>query len=208
MDEATRQRLFEPFFTTKPSGKGSGLGLALVKGFVLEAGGEVMVASSNGGGTTITLRLPAASAEEASSERAPAPAEPSAEARRGRSVLVVEDDANVRAAIVASLSRAGFVVHAAADGDSAYELLDDPALALDLLCVDGVIPGKSTQVLIERARARVPTLAVVVCSGYVDEELLRRGIQTGKIACVRKPFTPDELLECIDAQLRTRGAAT
>jgi signal transduction histidine kinase/CheY-like chemotaxis protein len=204
IDDTTRQRLFEPFFTTKPGGKGSGLGLAMVRAFVLEAGGQVVVASSAGKGATITLCLPA---EDEAPPREPVsePGGPLAAPRPGRSILVVEDDRNVRAAIVASLSRAGFIVHEAGDGHTALELLSDDRVALDLLCVDGVIPGVGAQTLIEKARARVPALGVVVCSGYVDEELLRRGIQTGKIACVRKPFTPQELLDCIGAQLRSRG---
>jgi signal transduction histidine kinase len=204
IDDSTRQRLFEPFFTTKPGGKGSGLGLAMVRAFVLEAGGQVVVSSSAGAGTTITLCLPA---EDAATPSEPAiePEGPVSAPRAGRSILVVEDDRNVRAAIVASLTRAGYVVHEAGDGHGAFELLNDERLALDLLCVDGVIPGIGAQKLIEKARARVPALGVVVCSGYVDEELLRRGIQTGKIACVRKPFTPQELLECISGQLRQRA---
>jgi two-component system cell cycle sensor histidine kinase/response regulator CckA len=204
IDDATRQRLFEPFFTTKPGGKGSGLGLAMVRAFVLEAGGQVVVSSSNGSGTVITLCLPADD-EVAPDEAVHEPEGPLSAPRAGRSILVVEDDRNVRAAIVASLTRAGYLVHEAGDGHTAYELLSDAKLSLDLLCVDGVIPGIGAQQLIEQARARVPALGVVVCSGYVDEELLRRGIQTGKIACVRKPFTPQELLDCIGAQFRQRG---
>src|SRR5690606_2531633 len=104
-------------------------------------------------------------------------------------------------AIVASLSRVGFIVHQAADGDAALALLEDGSVRLDLVLVDAVMPGASARSVIERARARVPAPRVVLCSGYLEEELSRRGLRTRELACVPKPFTPLQLLECIERQL-------
>jgi len=207
MDEATRARLFEPFFTTKSRGRGSGLGLSLVQSFVRDAGGRVVVESREGVGTTVSLYLPACAAAPRAEERVEQVKGESALARTARSILVVEDDGKVRAAIVASLSRVGFIVHQAADGDAALALLEDGSVRLDLVLVDAVMPGASARSVIERARARVPAPRVVLCSGYLEEELSRRGLRTRELACVPKPFTPLQLLECIERQLGAGAAA-
>ena len=99
------------------------------------------------------------------------------------------------------LERAGFALLSAADGDRALQLVEDARLAFDLLCIDGVLPCARTATVIERARSVRPSMAIVICSGYVDEELLRRGIQAGEYACVRKPYTAAQLLECVRSEL-------
>jgi signal transduction histidine kinase/ActR/RegA family two-component response regulator len=203
MDAETQSRIFEPFFTTKPVGEGTGIGLAMVASFARTAGGDVKVESKPGSGTAITLYLPecaSAATEEAAAPRA------ALDLARGdkHSILVVEDNAAVRASTVKILERAGFSVLSAGDGDRALELVNDTRLSFDLLCIDGVLPGARTATVIERARVVRPAMAIVVCSGYVDAELLRRGIQAGEYACVRKPYTAAQLLDCVRAEL---GAA-
>jgi DNA-binding response OmpR family regulator len=113
----------------------------------------------------------------------------------------VEDNPQVLRSTVYTLAAAGFEVLEASDGDRALELLGHTSRDIDLLCIDGVIPGASSAEVIEHARGVRPDLGIVVCSGYVEEELLRRGIRAGEFACVRKPFTMAELLECVRAEL-------
>jgi signal transduction histidine kinase/ActR/RegA family two-component response regulator len=203
MDAETQQRIFEPFFTTKSAGEGTGIGLATVESFARSAGGGVKVESKPGSGTTITVYLP----ESASAlvEEVGAPPPPCVPARgESRSILVVEDNAAVRAATVKMLERAGFQVLSAGDGDRALALVEDARLGFDLLCIDGVLPGARTATVIERARSVRPSMAIVVCSGYVDEDLLRRGIQAGEYACVRKPYTAAQLVESVRRALDAR----
>lgn len=201
MDPEVRRRLFEPFFTTKKSGRGTGIGMALVHGFVTEAAGTVVVDSAPGNGTTISLYLPEAREEDISqlqSDRAVLTAGPT---DADRSILLVEDNPAVLASTTRILEHAGFSVIQANDGDAALRVVGDAAQRVDLLCIDGVIPGTSTAKVIEQCREQRTQIPVIVCSGYVDEELLRRGIQTGAYACVRKPFTAAQLVECVRAEL-------
>ncbi|HEY2404603.1 MAG TPA: ATP-binding protein [Polyangiaceae bacterium] len=197
------ERLFEPFFTTKSPGLGSGLGLATVHAFAKSAGGDVRVASS-AAGTTFTLRLPRA-AETA--ERAPVTGRErtASDPLRGLSVLVVEDRDEVRATMVRTFAQQGFLTMQAANGDQALELLahkNDFAL----LCIDGLMPGTPTGVVIERAERLAPAMRVLLCSGYLPEELLRRGVSAGKYAFLQKPFSGVELLAAAEQVLRVPGA--
>jgi DNA-binding NtrC family response regulator len=111
-------------------------------------------------------------------------------------VLVVEDRADVRATMMTILSQAGFDVREAGDGDGALRILSDRT-NIALMCIDGIMPGMSTAAVIERALDLSPSMAVLVCSGYVQEELLRRGIATGRYAFLAKPFTAQELLASV-----------
>jgi len=203
MDAATRARIFEPFFTTKGPGRGTGLGLASVQGAVAQGGGYVGVESEPGRGTTFTLGFPAASAEA----RAPSPSERAAPASgrggAGRRVLLAEDEPLVRDTMSTALRSAGFDVIEAATGDGALEAARRHKGELDLLCTDGIMPGLPTSRLIEAFQELFPRAAVLVCSGYVEEELLRRGIEERALGFLAKPFTGDALvaraLEVIDA---------
>jgi signal transduction histidine kinase/CheY-like chemotaxis protein len=200
MDAEVQRHMFEPFFTTKPVGEGTGIGMAMVASFARTAGGDVHVESKPGGGTTVTLYLPESATpvvEDAAVQRTDT--QPSR--ADSHCVLVVEDNTAVRASTVKMLERAGFSVLWAEDGDRALEIVDDARVSLDLLCIDGVLPGARTATVIARARALRPSIAIVVCSGYIDEDLLSRGIQAGEYACVRKPYTAAQLLECVRTEL-------
>lgn len=202
LDEATRQRMFEPFFTTKQTGRGTGLGLTLVQSLVIDAGGSVMVESSPGNGTTITLLLPRVlDAEPLPSSAANLGAKHAADTGRGRTIFVVDDQLSVLATIMACLERAGFNVLTSSHGDEALRLVLDPNMHFDLMCLDGVIPGASSAEILAAMRERRPDVPVLLCSGYVDEELLLRGIQVGELTCVRKPFHPSELVTAIMQKL-------
>jgi CheY-like chemotaxis protein len=204
MDRETLDRIFDPFFTTKTDKGGTGLGLATVYAFTKDAHGAVDVTSAPGTGTTITIRLP-----EAGDVNAPAPTplttEPAVKPMPpGARLLVVEDRPDVRASMARILSHHGFDVVETGDGDSALRrLADDHAFAL--MCIDGVMPGLETATVIERARELAPSMPVLVCSGHVQEELLRRGIATGRYAFLSKPFTTQQLLASVAQVLGSRS---
>ena len=207
MDRETLDRIFDPFFTTKSDKGGTGLGLATVYAFTKESHGAVDATSEPGTGTTITIWLP-----EARGTHPPAPtplaAQPAgATVPAGARVLVVEDRADVRASMSRILSHHGFEVIETSDGDGALRrLADDKAFAL--MCIDGVMPGLETATVIERARELAPSMPVLVCSGHVQEELLRRGIATGRYAFLSKPFSSQQLLASVTQVLGSRGDST
>jgi two-component system, cell cycle sensor histidine kinase and response regulator CckA len=199
MSPEVRARAFEPFFTTKPRGQGTGLGLASVHGIVTRAGGDIEIRPRRGGGTVVSLDLP-------HSEQAPEPLAPAAadvpDARPRGTILVVEDQAAIRALVHRSLVRAGYDVRTARDGDAA--LAAAAADAPDLLLTDVVMPGLSGAELAQRMRARLPELRVVYMSGHPFE--LRQEVDAAEPdAVLRKPFTPDELLDAIGRALHGRA---
>jgi CheY-like chemotaxis protein len=199
MDAEVQRRIFEPFFTTKPVGEGTGIGMAMVASFARTGGGDVQIESKPGGGTTVTVYLPESKSpvvEETVQRTSPEPARTDS-----HRVLLVEDNAAVRVSTMKMLERAGFSVLWAEDGDRALQIVEDPRVSFDLLCIDAVLPGAPTATVIARARAVRPSIAIVVCSGYIDEDLLSRGIQAGEYACVRKPYTTAQLLECVRTEL-------
>ena len=204
MDRETLDRIFEPFFTTKSDKGGTGLGLATVYAFAKESHGAVEAISAPGTGTTITMRLPEVSGAGPAAQEPAAPELAASSPPNGVRVLVVEDRPDVRASMARILSHHGFVVVESSDGDSALRRLvsDD---AFGLMCIDGVMPGLETAVVIERARHLAPSMPVLVCSGHVHEELLRRGISTGRYAFLSKPFSPQQLIASV-TQVLGRGA--
>jgi two-component system cell cycle sensor histidine kinase/response regulator CckA len=118
---------------------------------------------------------------------------------------VVEDRADVRKNLVRTLGAHGFVVDEAADGDAALDLLSRTG-GYTLMCIDGVMPGRATADVIARAGTLAPAMGVLVCSGYVREELVRRGVQAGRYAFLAKPFTAEQLLASVESVLRSAEA--
>jgi signal transduction histidine kinase/ActR/RegA family two-component response regulator len=204
MGRETLDRIFDPFFTTKGDKGGTGLGLATVYAFAKESHGAVDATSTPGHGTTITLLLP----ESAVPPDRPAAAEPPPATvvalAAGTPVLVVEDRPDVRASMARILAHHGFDVSETSDGDGALQKLADGG-RFALMCIDGVMPGLETATVIERARELAPSMPVLVCSGHVQEELLRRGISAGRYAFLSKPFTAQQLLASVTQVL---GAAS
>jgi signal transduction histidine kinase/CheY-like chemotaxis protein len=194
--DAIRDRMFEPFFTTKPVGRGTGLGLPTVHGLAKDAGGDLQVESTPGAGATFTLRLPTLEAD-APAPRTPERAEPAPPAAPTQTrVLVVEDNPYVRANMAKALRNGGFDVTEAADGDQAMARLDERK-DFAVLCSDGVMPGAATRDVIARAENQIPSLRVLLCSGHLQEDLLRRGVATGRYAFLAKPFSSGELLAAV-----------
>jgi two-component system cell cycle sensor histidine kinase/response regulator CckA len=191
MSPEVRARLFEPFFTTKDQGKGTGLGLAVVDGIIKQSGGWVDVDSALGAGTTFRIYLPAAGAN-------PKP-QPAADrgryeqARGHETVLLVEDQAEVREMTRAALERHGYTVLAAGGGAEALDVLRRRDSPIDVVLTDVVMPGMSGPQLIERLREDGEIPAVFM-SGYTSDALPRHGLDSDDTGFIQKPFTAATLV--------------
>jgi PAS domain S-box-containing protein len=195
MDEETRQRAFEPFFSTKPSGRGTGLGLPIVYGFVKPSGGHVHVTSAPGSGTTLRLYLPRAAA---GAEAATPPPPPAGAAPRGtETILLAEDDETVRALVVRVLREAGHQVLEAAGPDDALRLARDPSTPFDLVISDVRMPGMGGPDLVRQIRAVRPETPVLYMTGYADRPLGGPGDPDGDPNVLVKPFTPQVLVMAV-----------
>jgi signal transduction histidine kinase len=191
MEQETLDHIFEPFFTTKSAGAGSGLGLATVHAFAKDSGGNLTVDSTVGVGTTFTMLFPESADGGFQPEAAILPLLASGAVPAEARVLVVEDNPEVRDSMVRILSRGGFRVSQAANGDQAAAFIDEE---FSLLCIDGVMPGLPARAVIAQIEQRWPGTRILLCSGYLQEDLLRRGVAAGRYAFLQKPFTSDELL--------------
>jgi CheY-like chemotaxis protein len=188
MSPETRARAFDPFFTTKPVGSGTGLGLPMVYGIMRQSGGDVLLDSEPGAGTTVTLLFPA---REESAEAGEAAAEERA-ASGQETVLVVDDDALVRAIARRSLEQLGYVVREAVHGGDAIAQLDrDPAP--DLVLCDLVMPERNGVEVGRHLAIAHPDVPILYMSGYAGDEMRQRGLLPPGSAFVAKPFTPASL---------------
>ncbi len=189
-------RVFEPFYTTKETG--TGLGLAMVYGFVKQSGGHIAIYSEPGLGTTVKLYLPRTTKHAAERDRA------KREATRGHGqlVLVVEDDDSVRAGVVAQLSDLGYGVLAAADGDMALTLArGNPRI--DLLFTDVVLGGAyDGRQLADAVRALRPGLPVVYTSGYTENAIVHHGRLDEGVTLLSKPYRADQLARTVSEVLQ------
>jgi signal transduction histidine kinase/ActR/RegA family two-component response regulator len=199
MTSEVRAHLFEPFFTTKQVGHGTGLGLAFVDGVVRRARGFVTVDSTPGQGTTVSVFLPVAPPLTA-----PPPVQPSTEAARPAAraarILLVEDEASVRAATGQILARAGYDVMAAATPDEACATFERYPAGVDLLLTDIVMPGMHGPELAERLLATRPDLPVVFVSGHSDV-MSAAPAATARMAFVPKPFAAANLIATVERLL-------
>jgi signal transduction histidine kinase/CheY-like chemotaxis protein len=198
-------RAFEPFFTTKPAGRGTGLGLSQVYGFVRQSGGFVRIESAPGTGTTVRVFLPV---DERPADEPPRPrdAKPGgADARARGHVLVVEDQDAVRAQIVGVLREIGCVVAEASDGAEGLRALQTGP-APDLLITDVGLPGLNGRQLADAALAIKPDLPVLLITGFAGNALSDLELPPG-MEILRKPFPLDELAARVRAILEQRSAA-
>ncbi|MBN8848827.1 MULTISPECIES: PAS domain-containing sensor histidine kinase [unclassified Sphingomonas] len=182
MSAEVRARVFEPFFTTKEVGKGSGLGLAQVYGFVKQSGGGIGIETAPGEGTTVSIYLPRAAAP-----LHPGASEPAAAGScsiMGRTVLVLDDDAHVRAVTAQELRDAGALVIEAADGPRALGVVERD-MVLDAVVVDFAMPGMNGAEFAAQARGLRPGLPVLFVTGYAD---LRALAHVGDDAVIQKPY--------------------
>jgi CheY-like chemotaxis protein len=193
--------LFEPFYTTKPPGKGTGLGLAMVHGIVTQNGGQVRVESQPGQGTCFEILLP-----RTSQALPPAPLLPSTSTRGTETILVIEDDPQVRGVTVRALEGAGYRVLVAAEGAEALALARGRTEPLDLLVTDVVMPGLSGGAVAAELRRRDPSLRVLFVSGYARDALAQGEVSEAAAQFLPKPFTPSTLLERVRRILDGRSA--
>jgi PAS domain S-box-containing protein len=204
MDAATQARVFEPFFTTKERGKGTGLGLATVYGIVKQSGGYVWVYSELGIGTTFKIYLPRVTGGEVAERPIAAPV-PAATLHGSETVLVVEDQEEVRTLIRKILEARGYRVLTAANGAAALQAAALHPGPIHLLLSDVIMPGMSGR---EVSRLLTPTrlsLRTLYVSGYTDESIVQHGVLEPEVEFLQKPFTAEGLLrrvrEVLDAPL-------
>lgn len=190
MDKETLARIFEPFFTTKEVGRGTGLGLSTVFGIVRQSGGHVFVYSEPGVGTTFRVYFPRTDRPLTMQ----APPLPAAELTGTNTILLVEDENAVRAAVATVLTRYGYVVLRAADGEQALALCEQHKDTIDLLITDVVMPRVGGREVMERARRILPDLKVLFVSGYTNAAVVQNGDVDHGVAFLPKPFTPEALL--------------
>jgi nitrogen-specific signal transduction histidine kinase len=197
MPPEVRDRAFEPFFTTKETGKGSGLGLSMVYGFVRQSGGHIKIYSEEGYGTTVRLYLlPAKGQVE------PAVAPPARITGGTETVLVVEDDSLVRSFVVTQLQGLGYRTLAAADGRAALALVEQGA-AFDLLFTDVVMPGGiSGRELADAVLKLRPGARVLYTSGYTDNSIVHHGRLDPGVLLLSKPYRKAELDRMVRLALR------
>jgi signal transduction histidine kinase/DNA-binding response OmpR family regulator len=190
MPKEVLARVFEPFFTTKESGRGTGLGLSMVYGFVKQSGGHVTIYSEEGQGTTVKLYFPRymgnASVDTASVE----PVIP--KSSEGEVILVVEDNDDVRAYSTMILSELGYIVVEAPEADAALKILRSDQ-RVDLLFTDVVLPGKSGRVLADAAQKVRPDLKILFTTGYSRNAIVHQGRLDAGVQLISKPFTFEQL---------------
>ncbi len=187
-------RIFEPFFTTKEPGLGTGLGLSNVRESVSAAGGHVAVQSTLAQGTVFTLYLPRADARISGVET-----RPPAAAIHASTVLVVDDEPQIREVIRTILQESGYAVHVADNAKAALAYADSHAV--DLLCVDLVMPDMMGMRLIDALRAKHPKAPVLVCSAYGSDDDISRRVSRGELSFLPKPFTRKALLDAVERVL-------
>ena len=186
MSEAVREKAFEPFYSTKPAGKGSGLGLSMVHGFIKQSGGVVNIYSEPGEGTSVKLYLPRA--HEGESEPA-SQAPPNRDIHGNETILVVEDEPDLLEVVVAELTRLGYRVLKADDGASALKQFQSEP-GVDLLLSDVILPaGKTGRDIARDLHALQPGLKVLYMSGYTENAIVHQGRLDEDTQLLAKPFT-------------------
>jgi PAS domain S-box-containing protein len=184
-------RAFEPFFTTKPVGKGTGLGLSQVYGFAKQSKGHVKIYSESRRGTTVKIYLPRIHAAETAVARPRQGGSDLALARHNEQVLLVEDDATVRAMAHEMLIELGYRCTSASGGAEALEILEREPVAL--MITDIVMPGMNGRQLADAAKQRRPDLKVIFTTGYTQNAVVHNGVLDAGVALLTKPFTLEAL---------------
>ena len=203
MDEETQRHVFEPFFTTKEVGKGTGLGLSIVYGIVKQNGGSIEVDTQPGQGTTFKISLPQVEKTQPGEEVI----EPVAPAFHGSgTILLVEDEEEVRNLAAKVLSSYGYQVLRGSHGREALSLAERHPEPIDLLLTDVIMPGMTGQELAERIKPLRPEMKVLYMSGYSGNVIARHGVLGPGVAYLAKPFTESALAGKVREVLGASGA--
>ncbi len=202
MTPDVQEHVFEPFFTTKPEGQGTGLGLSMVYGFVKQSGGHVKIYSESGLGTTVRLYLP----RERQEEDLETDVDVGAATGGTETVLVVEDDEDVRNTVVDMLSNLGYRVLKAKDALSALAIVES-GVSVDVLFSDVVMPGPMrSPEMARKVRERLPGIAVLFTSGYTDNAIVHSGRLDAGIELLSKPYSHEALARKIRYVIACGGA--
>ena len=204
MSPEVQKRVFDPFFTTKPIGKGTGLGLAMVAAMVQRAGGQVVIHSTPEVGTRVIVRLPATAGELPATTTRLASVVSAPSTVASRTILLVDDDREVRQVSARILRRAGYQVIEAENGTQALAMLADGSVALDLLLTDMMMPGISGAELVTLTRGLRATLPIVCVTGFVAVGDGSDAWQRNVDAVVEKPFSAAGLTATVQAVLALR----
>jgi signal transduction histidine kinase len=189
--------VFEPFFTTKDVGKGSGLGLSMVYGFVKQSNGHIKIDSEEGRGTTVRIYLPQAAGAAESAEFA----RPSSVEGGRETILVVEDDHLVRTFVVGQIQSLGYATLAAVNAAEALVVIDSPT-EIDLLFTDMIMPGSMNgRQLADKALQRRSSLKILFTSGYSNEAIIHHGQLAAGVLLLAKPYRKSDLARMIRAAL-------
>jgi CheY-like chemotaxis protein len=194
MSPEVQAHLFEPFFTTKGVGKGTGLGLATVYGIVKQHGGYIRIESAAGAGTVVRIYLARVAPMP---EAAPAPAADAPAAAGSGTVLVVEDESELRKLATEVLGIAGYSVLSAGGPSAALEIARRHAGPIHLLLTDVVMPEMSGRDLADRLVQSRPALKILYMSGYTDDAIVHHGLLDPGTVLLQKPFTPDRLTRMV-----------
>ena len=189
MDEETRKQIFEPFFSTKGM-LGTGMGLATVYGIVKQHGGNIWVYSEPGKGTTFKVYLPAYEKEHVEKS---VPEESGGDLRGSETILLAEDDEQIRYLSQTFLIRQGYTVLVAENGAEALKVLESHDGPVHLLLTDVVMPGMNGSDLYAQAAEKQPGLKVLYMSGYTDNVLAQHGVLDEGVQFIQKPFSSQAL---------------
>lgn len=200
ISKADLPRIFDPFFTTKEMGKGTGLGLSIVYGIVKQSGGYIWVYSEPGLGTTFKLYFPVT----ASTVGLAPPKMAATERPNGESILIVEDDAAIRANVRDCVQHLGYTALEAASGMAALALCEQLQGKVDLVMTDLVMPGMSGLELAQQLTQRFPEVRLLFTSGYSEDGVTRRGLLQDGTGFLEKPYTVAELGKAVQSGLNAR----
>jgi PAS domain S-box-containing protein len=205
MDSRILQHAFEPFFTTKDVGKGTGLGLSTVYGIVAQNHGAIRVSSEQGHGTAFEIFLPIAHEEKAEEHIKTGSQDPSARWRGNETILIVEDEPDVRRLARETLERLGYDVLHAADGYEALRIIEQHPDPVHLLLTDVIMPLMNGPELAKRVKSARSEITVLYMSGYTDDTLAFHGLAQPDVNFIQKPFTPGTLAEKLRNVLSENG---
>ena len=207
MNPSTMARIFEPFFTTKEISRGTGLGLATTYAVVDQAGGHIDVSSSLGHGTTFRLYFPQAETEAAERALARKSLESAAIGEHTFTVLLVEDEDDVRRTFRRVLEKLHFTVIDAASGEAAITLVREMPDAIDIVLTDLMMPGMNGRAFVDKLHTILPEVPVAFMSGYSDDTISLEGIVDERHAFLQKPFSVAQLGKTLHELLRTTSVA-